>query len=68
MFEDRLEIRSPGGLPNNLTVESMGERQSTRNEVLTSALRRINVGGLEGAEKPTVLRGAAWRRRSHNST
>ena len=50
MFEDRLEIRSPGGLPNNLTVESMGERQSTRNEVLTSALGRINVGGLEGAE------------------
>ena len=50
MFEDRMEIRSPGGLPNNLTVESMGERQSTRNEVLTSALGRINVGGLEGAE------------------
>ena len=50
MFEDRLEIWSPGGLPNNLTVESMGERQSTRNEVLTSALGRINVGGLEGAE------------------
>ena len=50
MFEDRLEIRSPGGLPNNLTVESMGERQSTRNEALTSALKRINVGGLEGAE------------------
>ncbi len=50
MFEDRLEIRSPGGLPNNLTVESMGERQSTRNEVLTSALGRINVGGLAGAE------------------
>ena len=50
MFEDRLEIRSPGGLPNNLTVESMAERQATRNEVLTSALGRINVGGLEGAE------------------
>ena len=50
MFEDRLEIRSPGGLPNNLTVESMGERQSTRNEVLTSTLGRIDVGGLEGAE------------------
>ena len=50
MFEDRLEIRSPGGLPNNLTVDSMGERQSTRNEVLTSALGRINVGDLEGAK------------------
>ena len=48
MFEDRLEICSPGGLPNNLTVESMGERQSTRNEVLTSILGRMNVGGIEG--------------------
>lgn len=50
MFEDRLEIRSPGSLPNNLTVESMGERQATRNEVLTSVLGRIGVGGTEGAE------------------
>lgn len=49
MFDDRLEICSPGGLPNNLTVESMGERQSTRNEVLTSVLGRMNVGGIEAA-------------------
>ena len=49
MFEDRLELYSPGSLPNNLTVESMGERQSTRNEVLTSTLGRISVGGIEGA-------------------
>ena len=47
MFEDRLEICSPGGLPNNLTIESMGERQSTRNEILTSVLGRMNVGGIE---------------------
>lgn len=44
MFADRMEIRSPGGLPNTLTVESMGERQSTRNEVLSSALGRMPVG------------------------
>ena len=44
MFEDRLEICSPGSLPNNLTVESMSERQSTRNEVLTSVLGRMRVG------------------------
>ena len=48
MFEDRLEICSPGSLPNNLTIECMGERQSTRNEVLTSILGRMNVGGIEG--------------------
>ena len=46
MFEDRLEIASPGSLPNNLTVESMEVRQSTRNEVLTSVLARIPLPGL----------------------
>lgn len=49
MFADRLEIRSPGGLPDNLTIESMSERQSTRNEALTSALSRIQVGGILGS-------------------
>ena len=49
MFEDRIELYSPGSLPNNLTVESMGERQSTRNEVLTSVLGRMSVGGIEGS-------------------
>ena len=49
MFEDRLELCSPGSLPSNLTVESMGERQSTRNEVLTSVLGRMRVVGIEGA-------------------
>ena len=48
MFVDRTEIRSPGGLPNNLTIESMGERQATRNEALASLLRRIHVEGIEG--------------------
>ena len=49
IFEDRIELYSPGSLPNNLTVESMGERQSTRNEVLTSVLGRMSVGGIEGS-------------------
>ncbi len=44
MFTDRLEINSPGGLPNNLTIESMEVRQSTRNEVLTFMLGRMSVG------------------------
>ena len=50
MFDDRLEIQSPGSLPNNLTVESMASRQSTRNEVLTSVLARMPVGGTRGGE------------------
>ncbi len=48
MFDDRLEIVSPGSLPNNLTVESMTLRQSTRNEALTSILARMPIGGTKG--------------------
>ncbi len=50
MFEDRLEIQSPGGLPNSLTVDSMHLRQSTRNEVVVSMLGRMRVGKTRGAE------------------
>ncbi|MYA68891.1 hypothetical protein F4009_15135 [Candidatus Poribacteria bacterium] len=50
MFTDRLEINSPGGLPNNLTIESMDVRQSTRNEALTSMLGRMSVGNIRGSE------------------
>ncbi|MDE2817659.1 MAG: hypothetical protein OXK81_13315, partial [Chloroflexota bacterium] len=51
LFQDRLEIQSPGALPNNLTVESMAERQATRNEALTSVLGRMPVGGVLGSEE-----------------
>ena len=50
MFDHRLEIQSPGSLPNNLSVESMTSRQSTRNEALTSVLARMPVGGTRGSE------------------
>ena len=50
MFEDRLEIQSPGSLPNNLTIDSMATRQATRNEALTSVLGRMSVGGVQGSE------------------
>ncbi len=50
MFTDRLEINSPGGLPNNLTIESMDVRQSTRNEALTSMLGRMSVGNIRGSD------------------
>ena len=49
MFEDRLEIQSPGSLPNNLTLESMEARQATRNEALTSVLARMPVEGIGGS-------------------
>ena len=50
MFKNRLEIQSPGSLPNSVTVESMAERQATRNEVLTSMLGRLPVGDILGSQ------------------
>ena len=49
MFTDRVEINSPGGLPNNLTIDSMDVRQSTRNEALASIFGRIPVGEIRGS-------------------
>ncbi len=43
MFDDRLEIYSPGALPNTLTVDSMHLRQVTRNELMTSLLAETPV-------------------------
>ncbi len=40
LFSDRLEIFSPGSIPNTLTVDSLSERQSARNELLSSLLAR----------------------------
>ena len=49
MFVDRLEIQSPGSLPNNLTVDDMPHRQATRNELLASLLGRVPAAGIGGA-------------------
>ncbi len=50
VFDDRLELYSPGTLPNSITVESLPLRQSTRNELVTSLLAKCPVqdavGGL----------------------
>ena len=44
LFADRLEICSPGMLPNTMTPESLPYRQVARNEALTSLLARCPVG------------------------
>ena len=49
MFSDRLEVQSPGALPNTLTLESMALRQATRNEVIASAMLRLSVGDVRGS-------------------
>jgi predicted HTH transcriptional regulator len=40
IFSDRLELYSPGSIPNTMTVESLSLRQSSRNELLSSLLAR----------------------------
>ncbi len=41
LYADRLELSSPGALPNTLTVETMRYRQYTRNQLLVSFLSRM---------------------------
>ena len=43
LFEDQLEIYSPGMLVNTMTTDSLPYRQAARNEVLTSLLARCAV-------------------------
>jgi len=44
MFDDRLEIYSPGAPPNTVSIDSIHLRQATRNELLTSLLSRCRIG------------------------
>ncbi len=49
IFDDRLELYSPGGLVNTLSLGAMRTRQATRNEALASLLRMLRVGDIHGA-------------------
>lgn len=44
LFDDRLELYSPGALPNTLSVDSIALRQSTRNEAIKSIMVKLPVG------------------------
>ena len=48
LFEDRLEIYSPGGLCNSMTTEDLRTSQFTRNELLASRLGQCPVGDIPG--------------------
>ena len=43
LFSNRLELYSPGGLVNTMTLDSLAARQSSRNEALASLLARCPV-------------------------
>lgn len=55
MFDDRLEIDSPGALPNGMTIENMEVSQSTRNDVIASIFGRVTVAGIPGSENRQFL-------------
>jgi len=56
LLADRLEIFSPGTLPNTMTIDSLSERQSTRNELLSSLLARcpMNVNAI-GSQRSFIM-------------
>ena len=49
IFDDRLEVVSPGSLPNGLTPENLASRQVTRNQALASVVQRVEATAIEGA-------------------
>ena len=55
MFADRLEIDSPGQLPNGMTIESMEANQATRNEVIASVFGRTPVANVPGSDHRAFL-------------
>ena len=56
LFADRLEIFSPGSIPNTMTVDSLSERQASRNELLSSLLARcpMNVNAI-GSQRSFIM-------------
>ncbi len=49
MFDDRLELYSPGGLCNSMTTDDLRTSQFTRNELLASRLGQCLAGDVPGA-------------------
>ncbi len=43
LFDERLELYSPGAIPNSLTIDSLRYRQSARNEALCSLLAKCPI-------------------------
>ena len=57
MFEDRLEIHSPGGLYGRITINQLGKLQpDTRNPVIVSALEILGITENRYSGIPTIQR------------
>jgi predicted HTH transcriptional regulator len=56
IFSNRLEIYSPGTIPNTMTIESLALRQSSRNELLGSLLARCRMNvDAEGSKRVYIM-------------
>ncbi|MEW6710038.1 MAG: ATP-binding protein [Candidatus Riflebacteria bacterium] len=56
VFADRLEIFSPGTIPNTMTIESISERQSARNELISSLLARCPMNlDVRGSQRSFIM-------------
>ena len=51
LFDDRLELYSPGGLGNSMTIDDLHTSQYTRNKLLANRLGQCPVGDVTGVEK-----------------
>lgn len=66
LFADRLELNSPGALPNSLSIDTLADLTATRNELLVNLLTRYypadpvagrqNLIEKRGEGVPTILR------------
>ena len=51
LFADRIELYSPGGLPGDMSVETLAYRQASRNETIASLLAKCAVpAGIVGLD------------------
>ena len=56
IFSDRLELYSPGCIPNTMSIESISLRQSSRNELLSSLLARCRMNfDAEGSKRVFIM-------------
>jgi len=56
IFSDRLELYSPGSIPNTMSIESISLRQASRNELLSSLLARCRMNfDAEGSKRVFIM-------------
>jgi len=56
IFDDALQVRSPGGLTNSMTLDKIrGYNHETRNPLLAQFLRRLNIMEEFGRGVPTMI-------------